>query len=407
MARSAATNTRFEKKREEILAAAQDILYRQGVRGMTLAEVAAKVGLNAPGVTYYFKKKEDLAAACFLAGIARLDAIMREAAHEPDEEAMLRQVFAGFFARHRAVRSGEEPQIVPLGEMRTLDEPHLSTVRSAFAAMFRNTRALFEGPRFENHDIKAKTALAHVLLEQIFWSTAWLYRYDIEDYPRVLERTCDIYLRGLAAPGARWSSAVMVLPVSLRAAGADVSREDFFVAATRLINKLGYGGASVDRISAELNVTKGSFYHHNEAKEDLVAACFQRSLDLISGAQRQALEGSGSHWEKLERSVSTLADFQLSENGPLLRSSVLTALPDPPRSILTDRLARNVERFAGMVADCIAEGAARPVDQQIAAQMLKVTINAAAEAPLWVRGLERTDMPALYAKPMLMGVFAR
>ena len=46
----------------------------------------------------------------------------------------------------------------------------------------------------------------------------------------------------------------------------------FLKAATRQINEHGYRGASVDRISASLNVTKGAFYHHNEAKDDLVAA---------------------------------------------------------------------------------------------------------------------------------------
>src|SRR5215510_10952529 len=113
MARTTAASVRFEKKREMILAAAQDILYRHGVRGMTLAGVAAKVGLNAPGVTYYFKKKEDLAAACFLAGIARLDDILRQAELHTDPTERFRQVFTGFFARHRAVRLGEESQIVP------------------------------------------------------------------------------------------------------------------------------------------------------------------------------------------------------------------------------------------------------------------------------------------------------
>ena len=407
MARTTAASVRFEKKREMILAAAQDILYRHGVRGMTLAGVAAKVGLNAPGVTYYFKKKEDLAAACFLAGISRLDDIMRQAERQKDAASRLAHVFERFFARHRAVRLGEESQIAPLGEMRTLDEPHRSVVREAFAAMSRRARGLFEGPAFEQHSRKAKTALTHLLLEQIFWSAGWLYRYDIEDYPRVLERTTDIYLNGLGAPGAEWRGETMSLAAAPREVSAEVSREDFFIAATRLINRLGYGGASVDKISAELNVTKGSFYHHNDAKEDLAASCFQRSLDLIKSVQRQALNEAGSSWSRLERAASTLVAFQLSASGPLLRSAVLTALPDPPRGALTDRFNRVVERFAGMVADGAADGSVRPVDQNIAAQMLKVMINAAAEAPDWARGVQQDEMPELYAKPMLMGALAR
>ena len=67
----------------------------------------------------------------------------------------------------------------------------------------------------------------------------------------------------------------------------------FLLAATRLINELGYRGASVQRIAAELNVTKGSFYHHLDAKDDLVIACYRRSFDTISDAQRLAEVGRG------------------------------------------------------------------------------------------------------------------
>ena len=35
------------------------------------------------------------------------------------------------------------------------------------------------------------------------------------------------------------------------------------------MNEHGYLGASVQKISERLNVTKGAFYHHIEAKDDL------------------------------------------------------------------------------------------------------------------------------------------
>jgi AcrR family transcriptional regulator len=396
---------RFSKKREAILSAAQGILYRRGLKGMTFADVAAEVGLNAASIAYYFKKKEDLAAACLLSGIARLEAMLREAEAGKDEASRLRRVFEAFFAHHRAMRLGEESPIPSFGEMRALDGPHRSAVAEAFIAMSRRARALFDGPRFAQHDRGAKTALTHLLLEQLFWAIGWLYRYDLDDYPRVLERMCDIHFEGMAAPGATWRGGVLELPPPRRGDG-DRSREDFLIAATRLINRLGYRGASVERISAELNVTKGSFYHHIDAKEDLAEACFRRSIDIERRAQRRALDADGSHWEKLELAAATLVDFQVSESGPLVREGLLAALPDATRAALAERLQRVVDRFAGMIADGYADGSMRAVDPLIAAQMLKVTINAAAEAPVWVRGLARADAPALFAKPMLMGVFA-
>ena len=74
---------RFSQKREAIIAAATEILNQRGVKGMTLALVAERVGLITTSVTYYFKKKDELAAACFMAGIGRLMALVREAKREP------------------------------------------------------------------------------------------------------------------------------------------------------------------------------------------------------------------------------------------------------------------------------------------------------------------------------------
>src|SRR3546814_16881626 len=71
---------------------------------------------------------------------------------------------------------------------------------------------------------------------------------------------------------------------------------------------LGYRGASVQRIASELNVTKGSFYHHLDAKDDLVIACYKRSFDTIAEAQRLADERGGTHWRRLSSIIATLLD---------------------------------------------------------------------------------------------------
>jgi AcrR family transcriptional regulator len=260
-------------------------------------------------------------------------------------------------------------------------------------------RGLFER---ESRSREARTALAHVLLEQIFWAMDWLHRYDVDDYPRILERTCDIYFYGLPTRPAPWRVDLLDLPAA--GASVDSAQESFLIAATRLINRVGYRGASVEKISAELNVTKGSFYHHNEAKDELAANCFRRSIEIERRVQRLALAAEGTYWDKLNLAVSTLVDFQMSESGPLARESLLAALPDAVRMSLSERLDRIARRFSGMIVDGIAEGSIRSVDPTIAAQLLRVTINAAAEGRAWVRGLSRQDAPALYAKPILSGV---
>ena len=68
--RNAARATdRYERKREDILDAATLILNQKGVKGLTLSLAAGAVGLSTTSVTYYFKRKDDLAAACLMRGV--------------------------------------------------------------------------------------------------------------------------------------------------------------------------------------------------------------------------------------------------------------------------------------------------------------------------------------------------
>jgi AcrR family transcriptional regulator len=123
--------------------------------------------------------------------------------------------------------------------------------------------------------------------------------------------------------------------------------------------------------------------------------------------QSAALAESGDYWQKISSAAATLVEFQLSDRGPLLRSSALSALPEPMRIAMVERANRVSERFAAMISDGVAEGSIRAVDPYIAAQMLNATLNAAADLPFTIPDVMAFDAPALYAKPMLMGVFSR
>ena len=74
---------RFRKKRDAILDASTVLLNQRGVKGLTLADAAAAVGLSTTSVTYYFKRKDDLAAACMMRGIAWLQEAAETAVAEP------------------------------------------------------------------------------------------------------------------------------------------------------------------------------------------------------------------------------------------------------------------------------------------------------------------------------------
>ena len=403
-----ASTARFARKREAIIAAAADILNHKGVKGMTLADVAASVGLITTSVTYYFKKKEDLAAACFLSGIARLDALVGEALAEGTPPARLHRLLTLYLDLVLAIRRGEAAPIAVFSDVRALNDENRSTVGLAYGQLFRRVRSLFEAPGYEWMTRKAATARTYMLMEQIFWLAAWLQRYEPEDYPRVRDRMFDILVGGLAQTESVWKPCTMPeTRIPLGAGAPEMSRETFLLAATRLINQEGYRGASVEKISAVLNVTKGSFYHHIDAKDDLVVACFERSFDMLRRVQTAALARPMDPWRRLCSVAKVLVEHQLSDEGPLLRTSALSALPEPIRQRMVEEAGRLSGRFAAMISDGIADGTVRPVDPLIAAQMLAATLNAAADLRGSPAGVRRSEAAVLYAKPMLMGLFSK
>ena len=97
-----------------------------------------------------------------------------------------------------------------------------------------------------------------MLLSEIFWAPVWLHRHDPEDYGRVTQRLLSITADGLAATGAAWNPRPLPDLIPEPPEGGEISSELFLRAATELINEEGYLGASVEKISARLNVTRGT-----------------------------------------------------------------------------------------------------------------------------------------------------
>ncbi|WP_448657578.1 TetR/AcrR family transcriptional regulator [Sphingomonas sp. CJ99] len=391
---------RFQEKRDAILAAAADAINEQSAKGMTFADVARRVGLNTTSVTYYFKRKEDLAAAAFEQTLARLRAMLNEAMTEPTPEERVRRYMAINMARMAALREGRERNFAILSDLRAMEEPMRSRLLAGWRDVFRAARRLW-GDAANRAQTDLFGARAHLVLENTFWLNAWIERYSTDQYGRVEARLGDVFAAGLAGAGQRWAPRLLALEPVER----EPQREAFLLAATRLINELGYRGASVTRIASELNVTKGSFYHHLDAKDDLVIACYRRSFDLIGAAQRAADERGGTQWQRLCDVVATLIDIQFSERGPLLRTTALSGLPVDVRQAMVDRSNMIARRFAGTISDGIAEGTIRAVDPLIASQALMALLNAAFDMRKWASAMPRDRAVALYASTLMSGLF--
>jgi AcrR family transcriptional regulator len=391
---------RFRAKRDAILAAAADVINEQSAKGMTFADVAQRVGLNTTSVTYYFKRKEDLAAAAFEVTLDRLDAMLDAAQVESTPEARVARYLEINMERLARIQRGEEKALAILSDLRATEGEVRQRLMLRWQQIFRKTRALWgnDGGRAQT-DLRG--ARAHVLLENTFWLPAWLVRYEMDEYPRVGARLMDVFRHGIATPTDQWTPHLLDLAHD----EGEPGREAFLLAATRLINELGYRGASVQKIANELNVTKGSFYHHLDAKDELVIECYKRSFDVIADAQRLSEELPGNQWQRLTSVIATLLDFQFSEKGPLLRTTALNGLQPRVRTTMIDRSNRIARRYAGMLSDGIAEGSIRAIDPLVASQTMMAMQNAAFDMRKWAGTMPRERAIALYASTIVFGLF--
>ncbi|MBN8807156.1 MAG: TetR/AcrR family transcriptional regulator [Sphingomonas sp.] len=391
---------RFRAKRDAILAAASEAINEQSAKGMTFADVARRVGLNTTSVTYYFKRKEDLAQACFEHTLEVLGEMLDAAHAEPTAEARVARYVALNMVRYARIREHDERALASLSDLRAMEEPMLGRLMAGWRDVFRRTRALWGEPA-DRRQKDLNGARAHVLLENTFWIPAWIERYDLDQFDRVEARLMDMFRHGFAGPGARWEPTLL----DVEHEEAEPGREAFLRAATRLTNELGYRGASVQRIASELNVTKGSFYHHLDAKDDLIIQCFKRSFDMIVEVQQAGDTAGGDWWHRLSSIVATLLDVQFSERGPLLRTTALNGLPTPVRRAMIDRSDRIARRYAGMLSDGAAEGSLRPVDPMIVAQSLMALQNAAFDMRKWASTMPRDRAVKYYASTLAFGLF--
>ncbi len=410
---------RFQEKREALLAAAASHFNAHGLRGATLGEIAAQVGLVTTSLTYYYRKKEDLATACLLRAIAVHQALAVQAGAEATVAARVGRFLALHGQLLADMQTGAHPLLIGFADIRALPGAQAATVFAAYTAMFRQVRALLAGPctaGLQRDDLNAR---AHLLLSAALWLRAWVHRHAVDDYARVAQRHAQLLLHGLAAAGQAWpvddAMATLgldaVAAAALHAPGASQPQDDghvadaFLRAATVLVNEQGYRGASVARISARLNLTKGSFYHHHDTKLDLISACFERSFAV----QRHTLLAAGAApvpaWLRACAGTAALVRFQLGPQGPLLRSTATSALPDEARRAQVRRqLQQLTERIASLLVDGLEDGSLRPHDPAIAAQLLASAINAAAELQRWVPGIHPGNAVALYTRPALLGL---
>jgi AcrR family transcriptional regulator len=404
MAKARRSTKRFADSKAAVVAAAINVLNRKGASRMTLADVADRLGLSAPSITYYFGKKEDLAAACLMQGLSRFDDFICEAESASTVRERLERLLSAYFAFRARGALGEVEELPTFGDARGLN---LDAVYVPYGAMFRRLRALLTGAGAPPLARPALNSAAHLLLTQLHWTPVWFRNVYPEDTARFGERLFNVLADGLAAPGADWTPAKIpdVLPELEPTDGASI--ELFLRAASAQINEQGYRGTSVDKIAARLNLTKGSFYHHIKTKDELVLACFERTFDVMRRTILAAEAVSTTGLQTLATIAATLVEHQIAGDVPLLRASAVNTVLESSQAIIQAGIERISTRIASVISDGIADGSVRKIDANVGAHMIMAMINNADELQYFARGISPADALDVYVRPLFMGLLTR
>ncbi len=192
-------------------------------------------------------------------------------------------------------------------------------------------------------------------------------------------------------------------------------REQILDIAVAAFQRRGFGGTSVEEISRQLHMTKGSLYYYFRDKEDILFSCHQRSLDhLLSisrGIRRRHPDPESALRELIERHVAIMVE---EFRGTALALEV-GALTGRRLKRVVDRRDRYERTLRGLIAEGVHSGRFRPVKPKLAVFAVLGAINWMARwyrdegelgpdeigrffAELFIRGLKSSRGPSLRAR---------
>ncbi len=398
------TTQKFNRKQARIIDAATAVFNEKGLKGSRISDIAASVGLATTSVTYYFKRKEDLAAACYLQTISEFHQLASNAQSESTARRKLKSFLSEYFELRARILREEHPPLMLFNEIRALEADSTDWLFEAYVAMFRDIRALLVHDQTPSKKLEASqlrraelNSNAHLLLSHILWIPVWLHRYSVDDYPRVTSHLAGLLSDGIAT-NREWKA-----PEFLPHDAPTDPRSTFLRAATAMINDRGFRGASVDMIADSLDLTKGSFYHHYDSKEELAYACFDYTFEIIERVLAQVPTGLNQA-ERLNYTLSNLVHCQLAPAGPLLTMGTISTLDPKVRPQIVRRYQALTQRFADIIIDGMIEGSLQRVEPLLAAELVIQTVNAAPELPRWAPGLSVAESVQLLVAPLFEGM---
>ncbi|MDH6704860.1 AcrR family transcriptional regulator [Kitasatospora sp. MAA19] len=305
-------------RRAQILAVAADRFHRSGYHQVSMAEVAAGVGITAPALYRHFRGKPELLDRAVRLGLDALADGLRAARTTGDLGAALAAVAVG----HR-----------PLGTLVQRDARLLPPARRA--ALRRELRA----------DVALMTAvlsaerpeLPQTDAELLCWSAlsvcAGLSYQSVAPQPRRAEAVLrELVVAVLAArPGGAATGPAPAPAPAPPEPRPRARREELLAAAVRLFHQRGFDNVSTDQLGAAVGIAGPSVYRHFDSKAQLLAASLVRSRERLWHEVDGAIAAATGPEAALAAGLGAYVGFALRHGdylGAMLSETERLAPPD-------------------------------------------------------------------------------
>ncbi|WOJ93400.1 TetR/AcrR family transcriptional regulator [Congregibacter variabilis] len=393
-----------DAKRIAILSEAARLFNSKGSRATTLQDVARGLGLTKTSLYYYVRTKEELIFQCYEVTMQRQHSIMDaldKAPMSPLERAggFFKSQFEGWLS----AQTGDDVHIAAPLEIASLKPQHRSAIESEYIRMFKRLRGYLR-EAVESGEARSleTTSATRAIIGATDWVFHWLHQLERSEVPKAADAAWDIILRGLAAQSEEYQASPLQINADAERPAQGFDREEqhrqkqeaFYKAGTWFFNRKGFNGASLDEIAEHLNVSKGAFYYHIRNKEDLLFACYERSIAIVQRIDALAMRAAGTGLQKLDETARRVFHAQNSDLGPLIRYNTITALPTPRRKEILAATEDADSRFDTFIGEGKLDGSVRDVNSMLARRLMTGAINASMDISLW-RAIDDIDEAAI------------
>ena len=280
-------------RRTEMTLAAAHLFHQRGYHSVTVADVAAEVGMTGPAIYRYFGNKQGLLIAAIRSGLDLIDECL-PVGRKNGLPNVIRKIA-------RVILHRKDLWAIYQREARHLDRDSRRTLVDTYDELLGRFTVYALEARTDRSatsaDLPISACLA-VLASPSIASVAMPFERYCRELSEIALRVVLMELpsgeRGRSTP--RDQTEVDVLWA--------VGREgEMLAAATHLFQDRGYRSVGIDDIAAQVGIAGPSIYHHFPNKADLLARLLDQATELLARNRRNAIDSAPTPGHQLHAMV--------------------------------------------------------------------------------------------------------